>query len=207
MVIDFSNFTSVGTVELYTDEDLLEQIAAGDKHAFSTLYNRYWNELFTTAAKVLRGTEEAEDVLQDVFLSLWKRRNDLTINGSVAAYLHTSVRYKAIHYIEKNITRRDYLSLLTNVAVETLPPDSELQLQFKEVQKLISDAVAEMPPKMQEVYKLSRQQYLSHQEIADKLGISAETVKKHIQHALAVIKTALSKSSVPVSVLLGCLFK
>lgn len=207
MVLDFSNFTSVGTVALYTDEELLVQIARDDRHAFSTLYNRYWDELFTNAAKVLRGTDEAEDVIQDVFLSLWKRRNELKVTGSVAAYLHTSVRYKAIHYIEKNITRRDYLTLLTNVAVETLPPDSELQLQFKELQKLIFDAVAQMPPKMQEVYKLSRQQYLSHQEIADKLGISAETVKKHIQHALSIIKTALSKSSVSISVLLGCLFK
>ncbi len=207
MVSDFSNFTSVDTVALYTDEYLVGQIVTGDRDAFAMLYSRYWDELFTTAAKVLRGTEEAEDVLQDVFLSLWKRRNELTINGSVTAYLHTSVRYKAIHYIEKNITRRDYLALLTNVAVETLPPDSELQLQFKEVQQLIANAVAEMPPKMQEVYKLSRQQYLTHQEIADKLGISAETVKKHIQHALAIIKAALSKSSVPVSVLLGYLFK
>jgi RNA polymerase sigma-70 factor (ECF subfamily) len=197
----------VDTVRLYTDEDLLLQIAAGDRHAFSILYSRYWDELFTSAARVLRGTEEAEDVIQDVFLSLWKRREELSVSGSVAGYLHTSVRYKAIHYIEKNITRRDYLTLLMNTAVETLPPDSELQLQFKELQKLISDAVACMPSKMQEVYKLSRQQYLSHQEIADKLGISAETVKKHIQHALATIKAALSKSSVSISLLLGWVIK
>jgi RNA polymerase sigma-70 factor (ECF subfamily) len=143
----------VDTVRLYTDEDLLLQIAAGDRHAFSILYSRYWDELFTSAARVLRGTEEAEDVIQDVFLSLWKRREELSVSGSVAGYLHTSVRYKAIHYIEKNITRRDYLTLLMNTAVETLPPDSELQLQFKELQKLISDAVACMPSKMQEVYK------------------------------------------------------
>jgi RNA polymerase sigma-70 factor (family 1) len=207
MVADFCNFTLVNPETLYTDEDLLLKISASDRRAFSTLYNRYWEPLFVNAAKVLRGAEEAEDVLQDVFLSLWKRRTELKITGSVAAYLHTSVRYKAIHYIEKNITRRDYLSLLTNVAVESLPPDSELQLQFKELQKLICDAVAQMPPKMQEVYKLSRQQYLSHQEIADKLGISAETVKKHIQHALTIIKTALSRSSVSISVLLSCLIK
>lgn len=195
------------TATFYTDEDLLRQITAGDRHAFSTLYSRYWDELFTSAARVLRGTEEAEDVIQDVFLSLWKRREELKITGSVAGYLHTSVRYKAIHYIEKNITRRDYLTLLTNTAVETLPPDSELQLQFKELQKLISEAVAAMPPKMQQVYKLSRQQYLSHHEIAEKLGISDETVKKHIQHALAIIKATLSKSSVSISFLLGCIIK
>ncbi len=173
-----------------------------DKEAFSRIYRRYWNNLFTTAAKALRGKEEAADVVQDVFLSLWNRRKELDIEGSLAAYLQTSVRYKAIHYIEKNITRRDYLDLLTDTAVNSLPASAEIQLQLKEVQQAIHDAVTRMPPKMQEVYQLSRQEYLSHKEIADRLGISTETVKKHIQHALQLIKIALEYTSASVPLLL-----
>ena len=174
-----------------TDAKLLEQIAAGDNRAFTTLYRRYWEGLFVTAAKALRSKEEAADVVQDVFLSLWNRRKGINVQGSLAAYLHTSVRYKCIHYIEKNINRRDYLELLTEVAVNTSPLDPEVSLQVKELEEAINKTISKMPSKMQEVYKLSRQQHLSHKEIADSMSISVETVKKHIQHALSLIRTDL----------------
>jgi RNA polymerase sigma-70 factor (ECF subfamily) len=184
-----------------TDGVLLLQMAEEDEAAFTALYRRYWEQLFVTAAKVLRGKEEASDVVQDVFLSLWNRRRELVITGSVAAYLQTSVRYKAIHYIEKNIIRRDYLALLTDTAVNIMPTP-ETQLQLKEVQAVIQNIVTQMPPKMREVYQLSRQQHLTHNEIAARLGISAETVKKHIQHALQLIKTALGHHLISIGIVL-----
>jgi RNA polymerase sigma-70 factor (ECF subfamily) len=179
---------------IHTDETLLVRMSEDDEAAFSEIYNRYWESLFITAAKVLRGKEEAADVVQDVFLSLWNRRKEIKITGSLNSYLQTSARYKAIHYIEKNITRRDYLSLLTETSAQLLPTP-ELQLQLKEVQTVIHDTVNQMPPKMREVYQLSRQEHLSHQEIAERLGISTETVKKHIQHALQLIKESLGTKS------------
>ncbi|HEV7737462.1 MAG TPA: RNA polymerase sigma-70 factor [Chlamydiales bacterium] len=186
----------------HTDEYLLHLMSEDNQEAFTQIYRRYWESLFITAAKVLRGKEEAADVLQDVFLSLWNRRDQLKIEGSLAAYLQTSVRYKAIHYIEKNITRRDYLALLTDVAVNTLPASAEIRVQLKEVQETIHETVAKMPNKMREVYRLSRQEHLSHKEIAEKLGISAETVKKHIQHALQLIKVSLGYSAIALPILL-----
>jgi RNA polymerase sigma-70 factor, Bacteroides expansion family 1 len=174
---------------LNTDEQLLGKMADGDRQAFTFLYRRYWEALFITAAKTLRGKEEAADVVQDVFLSLWNRRKELNIQGSVAAYLHTSVRYKCINYIERNITRRDYLLLLTEVQINNFPTNPESKLIWKEMQESIGKAVSSMPPKMQEVYKLSRLEHLSHKEIAEYMSISVETVKKHIHHALNVIRT------------------
>lgn len=171
-----------------SDEQLLQQMSGGDRQAFTTLYQRYWEDLFITAAKALRRKEEASDVVQDVFFSLWNRRNDLDIQGSLAAYLHTSVRYKCIHYIEKNITRRDYLVQLVEVALIGSSPNAEINLHLKEMQQAINKTVAKMPPKMQEVYKLSRQEHLNYREISDCMSISVETVKKHIQHALQLIK-------------------
>ncbi len=175
----------------YTDQALLKAMAADDREAFTMLYRRYWEDLFATAARVLRSKEEAADVVQDVFLSFWNRRHELDINGPVAAYLRTSARYKAIHYIEKNITRRDYLAMLTETEVSRLVGSPELQVQLKELQSAIHKAVVQMPPKMQEVYRLSREQHLPHKEIAEQLGISDETVKKHIQHALQAIRKAI----------------
>lgn len=179
------------TSQTTTEQQLLTQIINGEEQAFIALYRQYWETLFVTAAKVLRSKEEAADVVQDVFLSLWGRKETLQITGSVAAYLQTSVRYKAIHYIEKNITRRDYLTVLLEVGASISSANPETQIQFKQLQQLVQETIANMPPKMREVYQLSRKEELTHSEIAEKLGISPETVKKHIQHAKQVLKTAV----------------
>ncbi|MBN8853460.1 MAG: hypothetical protein BGO55_18540 [Sphingobacteriales bacterium 50-39] len=194
----------MSAIAFYTDDMLLGLMSSDDEAAFSMIYRRYWQGLFVTAAKALRGREEAEDVVQDVFLSLWRRRRELKIEGSLAAYLQTSVRYKAIHYIEKNITRRDYLVMLANVAASTASMTAEMQLQLKEAQQTIWETVGKMPPRMQEVYHLSRHEHLTHREIAQRLDISEETVKKHIQHALQLIKTAISYNPAALSILIYC---
>jgi len=190
----------------YTDEELLQLMSGDDQEAFTMIYDRYWQELFVTAAKALRSRQEAEDVVQDVFFSLWHRRKEIAIEESLSAYLHTSIRYKAIHYIEKNITRRDYLALFTEVVAGTIPPSADVQLQLKEVQEAIWETVARMPPKMQEVYHLSRREHLSHREIAEKMGISVKTVKKHSQRAVQLLKTALNYHTTAVSILVFYFF-
>lgn len=187
---------------IYTDETLLDLVAGGDKDAFTMLYRRYWQPLFTSAARALRSKTDAADLVQDIFLSIWNRRHELNITGSLAAYLQTSVKYSVIKYIEKNITRRDYLVLITEMLVSYQPPDVESQLQIKELQNVIQSAVEQMPNKMREVYQLSRQHHLSHKEIADRLSISDETVKKHIQHALQIIKTAMKHNATTFALLL-----
>ena len=160
---------------IYSDKELLQLIAESNSEAFAMLYRRYWEDLFVTAARALRDKEGAEDVVQDVFLSLWNRRGELAVEGSLAAYLHTSVRYKAIPHIEKNITRRDYLALLADVSVNFLPPNAIVNLQLKELQQIIDNTVIKMPPKMQQVYRLSRQQQLSHKEISEQMNVAIQT--------------------------------
>ncbi|GAO43368.1 putative RNA polymerase ECF-type sigma factor [Flavihumibacter petaseus NBRC 106054] len=180
-------------------------MAAGDQQAFTHLYRRYWKGLYMAAAKALRDRDAAADIVQDIFLSLWNRRTELQVEGSLAAYLQTSVRYKVIHFIERNIVRHDYVSQLSNIESSAMPPVAEIRLQLKDAQLIIHQTVSRMPPKMQEVYKLSREEHLSHKEIADKMGISSETSKKHIQHAMKLIKLALGQTASTASILAGFL--
>jgi RNA polymerase sigma-70 factor (family 1) len=194
------------TTELYSDDDLLRLMAGNDQAAFTSLYRSYWEPLFVTTVKVIGSKEDAADIVQEVFISLWNRRQDLSLTSSLTAYLHASVKYKAINYIEKNITRRNYLQTLTNMEAAPSPPSAEVLLHIKEIQELIQTVIRNMPPKMREVYQLSRQEHLSHKEIAIRLGISEETVKKHIQHALHLIKTSLGQARVSLSILLLTLF-
>lgn len=174
-----------------SDNELLIHIGNADEEAFSLIYQRYWEDLFVTAVRTLRGKEAAADVVQDVFVSLWNRRFELNITTSLVAYLHTSVRYKCMHYIEKNITRHDYLTRLAETVDQYQSENITENLQLKELRQVLHEVVEQMPARMQEVYKLSRNEYLSHKEIANILNISSETVKKHIQHALEQIKSSL----------------
>jgi len=187
---------------LTSDEELLTRMADGDQEAFTLLYRRHWEHLFIATVRVILNREDAEDIVQEVFAALWNRRMALNLTGQLGAYLQTSVKYKAINYIEKNITRRHYAQTLGKVAEASSPPSAEILLRIKEVQRLVQTVIGNMPPKMREVYRLSRQEHLSHREIAMHLGISEETVKKHIQNALQLLKMAMGK----VPVVLPALF-
>lgn len=169
-------------------------MANGDQEAFTLLYRRHWEPLFITTVRVILNKEDAEDIVQEVFTSLWNRRTALNLTGPLGAYLHTSVKYKAINYIEKNITRRHYAQTLGKAAEASSPPSAEVLLRVKEVQQLVRTVIGNMPPKMREVFRLSRQEHLSHREIALRLDISEETVKKHIQNALQLLKTAMGNT-------------
>jgi len=156
--------------------------------------------------KITGNKEDASDIVQEIFLSLWNRRASIEIAGSLAAYLYTSVRYKTIHYIEKNITRKDYADMLSNLGDQYASVSPELNLQAKELGETIHAAIKNMPPKMKEVYLLSREGQLTHRQIAERLNISEETVKKHIQHALQLIKKDIGRSSFSFASLLVSLF-
>ncbi|HRE51188.1 MAG TPA: RNA polymerase sigma-70 factor [Flavitalea sp.] len=181
---------------LHTDQDLLQLMKEDNKDAFTALYRSYWESLFIPTVKITRSKEDAKDILQEVFLSVWNRRKELDVKGSLAAYLQSCVRYKSIDYIEKNITRRHYLNLLYKLEELSQSPAAETQIQLKEIQQTVNGIVGKMPPKMRAVYQLSRHEQLSHKEIAQRLGISDETVKKHIQHALKLIRSSISQAGI-----------
>ena len=177
-------------------------MAADDQAAFTSLYRRHWESLFLTTVRATGSREDAEDIIQEVFASLWNRRKALELTGPLAGYLQVSVKYKAINYIEKNSTRRHYLNVLSKAAEAGAPASPEVLLRVKEVQQLIQTVISNMPPKMREVYQLSRQEHLSHREIAARLVISEETVKKHIQNALQLLRSAMGKAPVSIPALL-----
>ena len=185
-----------------SDDALLRLMAHDNQDAFTALYRRYWEPLFVSTVKVTGSKEDAADIVQEVFFALWRRRHELALIGSLVAYLQTSVKYKAISYIEKNITRRNYLELLGSFSVASANPSAEVMLQVKQTQELIQTVIDNMPAKMQRVFQLSRREQLSHREIAALLNISEETVKKHIQHALQLIKAALGQTSLSLAMLL-----
>jgi RNA polymerase sigma-70 factor (family 1) len=172
------------TSRSYLDEKtLLSALAKGDEAAFTELYNLYWETLYITAFHVLADQSLARDVVQDVFAWLWENRVEVTINTTMEGYLRAAAKFKSA-----NIIRRDKLKDSIFKKIKNMTPasgeDITPNLEAKELQRVIDEAVRSLPPKCKEIYELSRRGHLSAKEIAARLGLSEKTVENQLTIAL-----------------------
>ena len=188
-----------------TDEQLLHLLREDDKQAFTEIYERYWELMSLYVLKITRSPEDACDIVQDVFISIWKRRHELNITGNMKAYLLKSVRNLSVRYIEKNINKKGFLQSLSDYYAKASVPATD-SLELRELESRLAGVVARLPHKMQEVYVLSRHENLSHKEIAQRLGIAETTVKKQVSNALKLIRTEVNSSDIIAFILLFSLF-
>lgn len=158
-----------------------------DRAAFEVLYEGYWEKLFFYVVKVLQSQEEAIDIVQETFIAMWEQREHLTNVAALEAYLFTIARYKSLGYIRRNIHRRDYLSSITAFFARYEQSPEELMIG-DELQEIIDSEVQRFPAKMRTIFTMSRQENLSHKEIASKLHISDKTVKKQISNSLKLLR-------------------
>ena len=188
-----------------TDEELLGLLRNNDKQAFAEIYDRYWEQMSLYVLKITRSSEDACDIVQDVFVSIWKRRYELNISVSVKAYLLKSVRNLSIRYIEKNINKKGFLQSLSDYYAKPGIPATD-SLELRELESRLAGVVARLPHKMQEVFVLSRHENLSHKEIAQRLGIAETTVKKQVSNALKLIRTEVNSTDIIAFIFLFSLF-
>ncbi len=175
---------------LHPDKTLIASPLQEEDYAFHTLYTFYWNKLFVFAHNIIRDTASAQDIVQDVFVSLWMRRHEVTIHTTLSNYLYTAVRYKAISHLEAAAAQTKKLEqLYWHYPLY----DQSLQenLWAKELQQTIHRQVNQLPARMKEVFLLSREESLSHREISQRLHIANTTVKKQIGYALKQIRAAV----------------
>lgn len=183
----------------------IQFLSSGDDKAFSELYDRYWEPLFGYVMHVLQDKEDSMDIVQDTFITVWQQRTSLGNVQSFKAYIFSIARYKALRYIRMNIRKRDYLSSLLNFLQAHDESPEELMING-ELQSIINTEVANLPPKMREVFLLSREQRLSYREIAAKLNISDKTVKKQISNSLKLIRLKM-EGDLPSALMLLILLK
>lgn len=176
----------------YTDTVLLDLLKAGDHRAFDELYNRHWKALYQTAYAVLRDESACMDILQDIFVWLWEHRSHLVLS-TVRGYLTMAVKYKASNYIRRLHQQRLFSG---QVAVpEPAPADGELSVELKELKAIVLHFTEHLPDRCREVFLLSRNEYLSNREIAQRLGISEKTVENQITTALKRLRVKLGNLS------------
>lgn len=174
----------------YSDAELLNCLKSDDRVAFAEIHRRHWEATYRHAVKMLGEDDDAKDVVQELFANLWLKGKNLTLNSSLSAYLYVSVRNKIINIIHQNNVRRDYLSSLSSYAEEMRNTTLE-QISEKEILRVVEHEVQKLPPKMRNIFELSRNHSLSHKEIASQLDISDKTVKKQIGYAIKIIRLRL----------------
>ncbi|SEN45218.1 RNA polymerase sigma-70 factor, ECF subfamily [bacterium A37T11] len=179
----------MSTKQNLSDTALISMLAEDDQTALSALYDRYWHTLFSVAMHTLDSVEDAEEIVHDVFLNLWKLRHSLVLEKDLSHYLAAAVKYQVISKMrtEKRrlqLAETHYSSKPVTIAEDT----TELWLREKEMVAQIEQGVSSLPEKCQLVFRLSREEGLSNKEIAEKLEITVNTVDTHLTKALKLLR-------------------
>ncbi|WP_412468325.1 RNA polymerase sigma factor [Pedobacter sp. KLB.chiD] len=173
-------------------ETLLSSLRCGSHQAMAEIYQLYWEDIFDVALKKTGDEALAQDITQEIFISLWENRKTINLLSGLGAYLHGAVKYKVINSFRSgNLKAHHYMALsaLTDEK-DTITADNKLML--KELHLEVDAAIALLPEKMQQVFSMSRKQDKSIKEIASEMDISAQTVKNQISAALKLLKKSLS---------------
>ncbi len=170
------------------DQELFDLLKQDEEYAFREIYERYFDVLYVHACKKLENKEEARDVIQEVFVTIWDKRKSLSLTGSLSAYLFTAVRNRIINiYLRKRIESVYVESLQKSIEEGLCQTDHPVRAN--QLNSMIEMEIAALPAKMQEIFKLSRNEYFTHREIASELNLSEQTVRKQINNALRILKS------------------
>jgi RNA polymerase sigma-70 factor (family 1) len=173
-----------------SDGELLQSVKRDDTNAFEMLYDRYWKALYVKACQRV-DKDEAKDIVQEVMMSLWRRRKTISANkdGELAGYLFTAVKYRVISHYAFNAAEIKKAALF-----DVLEQHTDI-LETKELKAIIDAAVSLLPTRMQQIFRMSREDDYSIADIAKILNISEQTVKNQLSDALKRLRISLQSNT------------
>ena len=173
------------------DDLLVRLLKTSDEKAFRTIYDRYWKKIYFTALKKVRSKEVAEELAQNLFVSLWEKRKESNILN-LENYLSIAIKYSVINHIQSYFARQRAMDNAANNNSESLSDYSaENKLFLNELNEAIKKALDLLPPKTQEIFKLSRLEHHSVKEIAVIMNLSDKAVEYHITQSLKLMRLQL----------------
>lgn len=172
------------------DRDLLARLRGGDHAAFDLIFRKWYEPVVRSANRVLRDEGVAEELSQDVFLELWRRREALSPDSSVAGYLMQAVRNRSLNHLRHLAVRRK--SVVYVEALSEPVERADAQAHAGELETAMVSAIAELPPRTKEVFLLSRERGLRYSEIAEQLGVSVKAVEANMSRALRIMRERLA---------------
>jgi RNA polymerase sigma-70 factor (family 1) len=184
----------------YNQSQFVSALRDGDEVVYELVFKDYYNSLCNYAHSIVEDLDEAEEMVQNTFLTLWENRLEINIHTSVKSYLYQAVHNNCLNRLKHEKVRQAYGKYKQQTADDLYDSVSQ-QLISKELQLQIKDAIEALPDQCRRVFELSRFEYLTYAEIAEQLGISIKTVEKHMIKALKHMREHL-KDYLPILLLL-----
>lgn len=175
---------------IYDEQEVLIGLRNGDKQAFTAIYEHYSRQLLAMAYNYTKEKSAAEEIVQEVFVGLWERRNKLLIQ-SLGPYLATAIKFSVFRTLHRDRKRKELLK--QHYLPEEIGLD-EAKINARFLQEYINGIVEQLPPQCQLVFKYSRERELSIPEIATEMGIAEKTVEAHLSKALKEVRRNLKDS-------------
>jgi RNA polymerase sigma-70 factor (ECF subfamily) len=189
----------------YSEKDVLYQLAQGDESAFRIIYDTYWYSIYKTAKRYTKSVATAEDIVQEIFTTLWSNRTKFTEVLHLEYYLITMTKNLTLRTIRK-IAHEEVAKNSMTEEFQEIESEVEDRLLDQQYDQLVQQAVRLLPSQQKQVFQLAKEEGLSHKDIAAQLNISHLTVKAHMAKALRFIRHYL-QPHVDTNILCVILFR
>ncbi|HZW71460.1 MAG TPA: RNA polymerase sigma-70 factor [Hanamia sp.] len=174
-----------------SDNELFSLLKESNHAAYNEIYRRYFHILYVHAYKKLRDEDQAKDVIQDLFGTVWFKREHEIQTNNLAAYLFTAIRNKIFDIFAHQQVEAKYVNSLKGYLSTHMSVPTDHLVRENDLKVYIEKEIQALPPKMKLIFQLSRKENLSHKEIAERLKVSENNVSKQVNNALRVLKTKL----------------
>ncbi|RFS13592.1 RNA polymerase sigma-70 factor [Emticicia sp. C21] len=176
--------------KLLSDELLVKLLLVGDEGAFEEIYRRYFSKLLRTTQFKIHSKQIAEELLQDLFISLWEKRDKIAIDN-LEAYLNASLKYLIINHIRRQILQDKFMEYAANKS--ELSETVDESIAFNELSVAIEKSIEKLPEKTRQIFTLNRLEYKSVKEISELLSIPERTVEYHITQGMRILRVYLKE--------------
>lgn len=173
------------------DDQILELLPLQGKKAMSLLYGHYYSQLCLKSVRYVKDPKIAEDLVQDLFVDIWEKREKLQISTSLSGYLQRSVVNRSLNWIRAQRVQIEEIDMVKGTTDNNA--DAQKEIEKIEVEQYISKVIDKLPEKCRLVFVMSRFDMLSYKEISQKLDISPKTVENQISKALKILRSELKK--------------
>ncbi len=180
----------------YSNTELVKLLKKGDMSAFDVIYKKYSRRLYGFVFRYVKQESDTEEIVQEVFIKIWQSRDKINVYSSFESFLFTIAHNATINLLKKRATEQKYLEHVKSLQQIEETYEIADEIHYKELKQKFQDLLNELSPRQKEIFLMSREEGLSHKEIAEKLGISSNTVKNHLVTTLAFLKKRLDNGLV-----------
>jgi RNA polymerase sigma-70 factor (family 1) len=174
-----------------SDTELVALLREGNDKSFAEIYKRYWKKCLHFATQKTGDFMEGENIVQDVFVSLWNRRSGFQITSNLSNYLIVSVKYRVLTLLDKQRSQRIYKEVeLLNADI--LDDSTQNYLDFQELQHRLEELIGTLPEKSALIFRMNKEDGMSHREIATELGMSEKAINAQLVRTKKTLRTALN---------------